>query len=253
MTPPKANKKLAKFIGTMLGRSPWEFGLVPDEDGFLKIKEFLKALHEEEGWRHVRESLLNELLLTVPDAPFEISEGNIRATDRTHLRYPSVSADPPVLLYVCVREKAYPRVVEKGIAPSFTDQVILAADQQMARRIGRRRDAAPVMLTVETEKAQAQGVVFSDAGEGLFLADFVPPRCFTGPPLPREKPAPKAPPKKTPRQPAEGTHIHAGSFTPVLDQKPGGSDKKTTGKKKDPDWKKDRRRIRRQKQKGGLP
>ncbi|MDY6825469.1 MAG: hypothetical protein SWH68_16980 [Thermodesulfobacteriota bacterium] len=250
---PKANKKLAKFIDTMLGRCPWEFGLVPDARGYVKIKEFLKALNEEEGWRHVRQSLLNELLLTVPDAPFEISEGHIRATDRSHLRPPVDAAEPPVLLYVCVRGKAYPRVIEHGISPSFADQVVLAVDRQMAEKIGKRRDAEAITLTVETEKAQAGGVVFNQAGEGLFLAEFIPPGCFTGPPPPREKPAPRPAAKKPPQQPAEGTQTRAGTFTPSLSDKSGVAGNKKAGKKKEPDWKKDRKRIRREKQKGNLP
>ncbi|MDY6904261.1 MAG: hypothetical protein SWH61_06220 [Thermodesulfobacteriota bacterium] len=254
MSTSKANKKLAKFIGTMLGRAPWEFGLVPDESGYVKIREFLKALNEEPVWRHVREAMLNEVLMTVPGAPFEISGGYIRATDRERLTEPVACSHPPALLYVCVRGKAYPHALEKGIAPSFADDVVLADDREMAEKIGRRRDAAPVTLTVQTATATADGVVFRQAGEGLFLADFVPPGCFTGPALPRERYERKSVPAEKPqKQPPKGTQNRAGTFTPALESSTGRADKKKTGKKKDPDWKKDRKRIRREKQKGSWP
>ena len=52
-------EQLAKIISYILGRNPAEFGLVPDSDGFVKIKEFLKALSEEEGLKYVRTSNIN--------------------------------------------------------------------------------------------------------------------------------------------------------------------------------------------------
>ena len=46
----KSPKQLSKFISYMLGRKPAEFGLVPDQDGFVKIKEFIKArMNNHEG------------------------------------------------------------------------------------------------------------------------------------------------------------------------------------------------------------
>jgi len=46
----------------MLGHRPDEFGLVPDSEGFIPYKELLQAIHEEEGWRYVRRSHINEVL-----------------------------------------------------------------------------------------------------------------------------------------------------------------------------------------------
>ncbi len=42
-------EQLAKFISYILGRNPAEFGLVPDPEGFVKIKEFLKAARRRRG------------------------------------------------------------------------------------------------------------------------------------------------------------------------------------------------------------
>ena len=56
----KHTQKLAKFLDYVLGRNPDEFGLVPDEQGYVKIKELLKALNQEEGWRHLRLANINE-------------------------------------------------------------------------------------------------------------------------------------------------------------------------------------------------
>ena len=44
----RSPKQLAKFFNYVLGRRPDEFGLVTDKEGFVKIKELIKATNEEE-------------------------------------------------------------------------------------------------------------------------------------------------------------------------------------------------------------
>ncbi|MFP4446981.1 MAG: hypothetical protein ACLFPD_12130, partial [Desulfosudaceae bacterium] len=146
----QANKKLAKLITYILGHAPGEFGLVPDAEGFVKTKEFIKAVNEEAGWGHVRPALLNELRLTLPQLPFELRDDRIRAADRQRLAALRPAADLPPLLYTCIRGKALAHALNKGVLPTHHAQVILSADRDMAERIGRRRDAAPATLTVQT-------------------------------------------------------------------------------------------------------
>jgi putative RNA 2'-phosphotransferase len=177
------------MLAYVLGRRPDEFGLIPDEEGFVRIKDLLKALHEEEGWGYVNFSHLNEVLLSAPGIPFEIRQNDIRSADRTAPDLGISAREPPKLLYACIRSRAYPHVHAEGIHPSSHPQVVLAADRVMAERLGRRIDPDPVILTVNVRCACEAGVVFEPSGEGLFLAGHIPPGCFSGPPVPREKPA----------------------------------------------------------------
>ena len=180
---------LAKMLAYMLGRRPDEFGLIPDADGFVRMKDFLKALHEEADWGYVNVSHLNEVLLSVPGAPFEIRENRIRCL---RLEIPDVEVEDrklPKLLYAAVRRRAYPHVHAEGIRPSSHPQVVLAADRGMAERLGRRSDPDPVILTVNVLSASEAGVMIVPSSEGLFLADYVPPACFSGPSLPPDKPS----------------------------------------------------------------
>jgi putative RNA 2'-phosphotransferase len=185
---------LAKMLAYVLGRRPDEFGLIPDADGFVRVKELLKALHEEEGWGYVNLSHLNEVLLSVPGAPIEIRENDIRAVDRSTPDLGGSARELPKLLYACIRRRAYPHVHAEGIHPSSHPRVVLTVDRMLAERLGRRIDPDPVILTVNVRCACEAGVGFDPAGEGLFLADRVPPDCFSGPPVPREKPADSAKP-----------------------------------------------------------
>lgn len=199
MTKRRSLERLAKFISYILGRNPAEFGLVPDSDGFVKIKEFLKAVSEEDGLKYVRRSNINEILITLPNPPVEIRGNHIRAKHRHAMLTNIPAQNLPKLLYTCVRKKAYPSVLENGIRPMGSSHVILSSEPEMAKRIGRRRDTLPVRLVVQTEISLDKGITFYEAGETLYLAESIQPGCFTGPPLPKQKePATKRDPVDKP-------------------------------------------------------
>jgi putative RNA 2'-phosphotransferase len=187
MSQQRALIRLSKLTAYALGRKPDEFGLIPDPDGFIKIKEFLKALHEEEGFKYVRRLHIEEILISRTDPPVEIKGNLIRATDRDKLPPQIPAQNLPGLLYTCVRRKAYPVVLEKGIFSASCHRIVLSADRDLAVRIGKRIDPAPVLLTVQTDKSTQAGTIFSSAGDTLFLAESIPNDCFTGPPLPKQK------------------------------------------------------------------
>ena len=227
-------KQLAKFFNYVLGRRPDEFGLVTDRQGFVKIKELIKATNEEEGLKYVRRSHINEIMVTLPDHGLEVAENMIRAQNREHLPKQSFALDPPKLLYTCVRKKAYPHVLEKGIRPSGYSRIILSASSGMAERMGRRSDHAAVLLTVNVGQAEDKGVVFFQAGESMFMAEYIPPGCFSGPPLLKEQPEARKADKSEP----DPAHTMAGSFFLDLDKKanrvPPGARQKRRHKKNKP-------------------
>jgi putative RNA 2'-phosphotransferase len=243
MNKTKSTQILAKFIAYILERRPDEFGLVTDSEGYIKIKELLKALNEEKGFRHVRRSHLNEILYSIANPPFEIVENRIRAKNRAHLPRPDVARDLPKLLYTYIRRKAHPFVTDKGIYPTGYQQVVLSGKRALAERMGRRSDPEPVILTVHVKKSLDNGVRFYQAGGLLFLAASIPPDCFSGPPLPKEKPE-----KLKQAQPNSAKQLEAaGSFLIDLDNTGGKS------KKRGRDWKGKKKRMKMQKRKRERP
>ena len=226
-------KQLAKFLNYVLSRRPDEFGLVTDKEGFVKIKELIKATIEEEGLKYVRRSHINEIMITLPNHGLEVAENLIRAINREHLPKQSFALDPPKLLYTCVREKAYPYVLDKGIMPTGFSKVILSSNRDLAQRMGRRSDTAAVLLTVQVNQSEVKGVVFFTAGESLFLADYIPPDCFSGPPLPKDLPDTR----KADKPQKEPAKMPAGSFFLDLNKKehpvtPGARQEKRNKKQK---------------------
>jgi putative RNA 2'-phosphotransferase len=241
---------IAKLISYILGCNPAEFGLVPDPHGFVKIKEFLKALSEEQRLKHVRRSNINEILITLPNPPIEIKGNCIRAKHRLAIPTNTPAQNLPKLLYTCVRRKAYPSVLENGIRPMGFSHVILSSEPGMAERIGKRKDPMPVQLVVQTETSLDKGIMFYEAGETLYLAESIQPGCFTGPPLPKQK-----------ELTAKREIVHE----PMIDRMPGSFMLKLKGKdardktsqqkskQKSADWKKETKKGKKQKRKRERP
>lgn len=235
-------KSNAKIIQYILGHRPDEFGLVPDEQGFVKIKTLIKALHEDPDWRFMKTSNLQELILSLDPPPIEIQGALIRAADRHHLPAIRPASQLPKLIYATVRRRAYPLVLEKGLKPGGDGHIILTPDRDMAVRLGHRVDNEPVVLTIQTAAAQSSGIGFKQYGRSLYLADIIPAGTFTGPPLPREREKPAKPEKKPVVQPP----ISPGSYFPDLSPDTVPAIPNRRGKKEKA-WQKERRRARKQK------
>jgi putative RNA 2'-phosphotransferase len=109
--------------------------------------------------------------------------------------------------------------------------------------MGRRSDHAAVLLTVQVSQAEEKGVVFFQSGETIFMAEYIPPGCFSGPPLPKELPDTR----KADKSKTEPAKPPAGSFFLDLEKKehpaaPGARQKKRDKKQKQrrerPPWRK---------------
>jgi putative RNA 2'-phosphotransferase len=141
-------------------------------------------------------------------------------------------------------------VIEKGIGPTSHAQVILSSKRNMAERIGRRSDSSPVLLTIQVQKTIAEGIVFFEAGETLYLADSIPVGCFTGPPLPKEKTEAAKPEKsKDPdsRKIAGSYLVDVAALIPETTHKGRKKKGKELRKEKDRKW------MRKQQKKAGAP
>ncbi len=244
--PPINNlKKQARFLIYILGLRPDEFGLVPDREGYVKIKELLKAVHEEDGWRSFRLANINEMLVSLPDPPFEINESRIRAKNTLQITKRVSPINQPKLLFTCVRPKALYTILEKGILPMGRKHVILSPDKNMAVRIGKRIHASPALLTVNVENAIQQGTLFLQAGETLFLARNIPPGCFKAPSLPKE---PRLAKSKEPLKSKKRDKTPGSFFPDLIEPVKPVEPKKMTRKQrreKDLEWKKSRKKMRR--------
>lgn len=247
MPPIKNDIKLARLLNYILGRRPDEFGLVPDTEGYIAIKELIKVLHEEK-WGRVRPAHLETLPYRLPMAGIEMTPNRIRAGERDQL--PQISACPavPKQLFTGIRRKAYAATAQNGLtAQRYPERVVLFADLELARRVGRRRDADPLIVTVQTTVAQAAGVQFERFGQAVYLATGIPANCCRLPPPPKPKRARRAEgdtPKVLPSHPA-------GSYTLDWDHLTSTAPSAKPSPKKSKQWRRERKRLRRMKRIAG--
>lgn len=239
-----AIRKLAKFLVTILGREPDQFGLLLDSDGYVTIKALMKALAEEPGWRHIRSNQLREVIYMDRSPVIQIDGNRIRAVDRSNLQAPQIVDAPPKQLYYPVRRKAYPGILERGLRMNASlERIILAADRGMADRLGRRIDSSPVILTVNTEMARSLGVGVWRYGRRLYLLDGLPNGCFNGPPLPKQSPEART------KRPAEAQEAPKtpGSYLMNLATERQPANRPAHGKRRSRknEWKRERKRRNR--------
>ena len=203
---------LCRFLSYVLARRPDEFGLIPDSDGWIPVKELLQALHEEEGWRYVRQGHINELMMDRGRDVFKLDGGYMKAAER-HFSEPEPVApkDLPKLLYTAVRSRAHPVVMEKGLTVPKGRWLVLSASKSMAIRIGRRKDPEAVILEIGAASAGAGGAGFFSFGD-LFLAESLPDECILGPQAPPRPPA--SPAKTSGPSKEQALPIRSGDFTP---------------------------------------
>ncbi|NGZ75035.1 RNA 2'-phosphotransferase [Saccharibacillus alkalitolerans] len=81
---------------------------------------------------------------------------------------------PPSVLYHGTSRHALPSIAEHGLLPMGREYVHLSAETQFAALAGRRKGRL-VMLRLDTAAASEAGVVFYDAGSGVWLAERIPP------------------------------------------------------------------------------
>ena len=238
---------LSRFMIYILGHRPDEFGLVPDRDGFLTLKELLWALHEEPGWSHVRQAHINEVLVGREKPLFQTEGNKIRTVERQwRLNLDEPFNILPKILYLAIRRKAHPHVMEKGLALWGDDRyLILSPDPDMAQRMGRRRDHKPVLLEIMASSAQGAGMLFFPFGE-LFLTREILPRFIAGPPVSKEVIKTRAEEKDE----GEKARPYLGGGTFILDIKRDPESLRRAKGKKQKGWKEEAKKIRKRKREG---
>jgi putative RNA 2'-phosphotransferase len=236
-------KELGKIVEYILLHRPDEFGLFLDDDGSLPIKELMWALHEEEGWKYVRRGHLKELAYSHREPAFTLEQNCIKP--KQPRKQISSAAVPPRLLFYAAKRKAYPVILKHGLRPGGRPYVPLATTEEIALRIGRRRDPKPILLTIHAAQAHDEGHAFSPCGELLYLVKTLPPPFLSGPPL-RESPKPtKVSRPKDPEPDKADIPEMVGSF--LLDPARDPDPMRRERRKKDKDRKRQRSRERRHK------
>jgi len=170
---------ISRKMSYALRHNPEKYGLELAQDGSVEMETFLRAMN---GMHHfdppLTEAMIREVMAHAEKQRFAIEDGRIRALygHSFQIKVDHKEAMPPAVLYHGTARRFLDSIMEKGLLPMGRQYVHMSADIETAEQVGRRRDNRPAILTIDAEKAAAEGIKFYIGNDKVWLADQVPPR-----------------------------------------------------------------------------
>ncbi|MBE1444687.1 RNA 2'-phosphotransferase [Paenibacillus sp. OAS669] len=176
----KSEISLSKFMTRLLRHTPESHGLTLDpEDGSCPFDQLVAVIQAEPRWRRVTAEDIRTVVANSDKQRFEIRGDRIRARyGHSHDKVQYTPGTPPAVLYHGTNTEALPSILREGLRPMNRKYVHLSEGTHFAAMAGSRRGEL-VMLTIDTGKAESEGVAFYYAGNEVWLAEAVPASCCT--------------------------------------------------------------------------
>ena len=157
-----APERLSRFLALVLRHRAHDFGLAPDNEGFVPLAALVEVVERHASPPAGRAEVL--AVLADPHQPrFELADGRVRAR-YGHARAQTTVAyaplEPPEFLYHGTSPAALAHIRRDGLHPGKRQYVHLARERAEAERVSVRRAQTPLVLTVHARAAHAAGVVF---------------------------------------------------------------------------------------------
>jgi putative RNA 2'-phosphotransferase len=174
-------KRISKFASKVLRHEPDLIGLELDADGYVMVDDLLAGMARK-GLRVSREELV-EVVETNDKRRFSFSEDRrrIRAVQghSVKLEGSTVSpAAPPAVLYHGTADRNVGSILAQGLVPVSRIHVHLSLDIATATAVGKRH-GRPVIFKIDAARANADGIIFYLAENGVWLCDALPPIYLT--------------------------------------------------------------------------
>lgn len=165
----------------MLRHDPGRIGITLDDQGWVGVETLITACRTK-GKSAVRRIDRDLLAIVVRDNDkqrFELDLVNDRIRARQGHSVEDVKIDfeerdPPEFLYHGTIAMNLASIFATGLRPGSRHHVHLSPDIETAQRVGARR-GKPVILRVAAETMAKAGHMFWISGNGVWLADQVPP------------------------------------------------------------------------------
>jgi putative RNA 2'-phosphotransferase len=177
---------LGRVVTGILRHFPEKYGLTMDPHGWVSLPLMVRNVSgQHRGYRWLRVHHIVAIAETDAKGRYEVKDDRIRAT---YGHTVDVDLDLPTdhipeQLFFPVTEAEVAIVLEVGLRPSDRKKVHLSKTAADAKAAGAVRTPNPVLLAVDTKRAQEGGVVIKRAGKTVFLVDAVPAEFLARVPL----------------------------------------------------------------------
>jgi putative RNA 2'-phosphotransferase len=198
--------KVSKYLSRHLRHQPERLGLTLGPGGWVDIDDLLTACRTH-GFTLTRAEL-DDVVATNDKRRFTLdpSGTRIRAAQghSVDVDLGLDPAEPPAVLFHGTGRASLPAILDQGLRPMGRRHVHLSADEATAVDVGRRH-GPPVVLTVDAGAMAAAGWTFSQADNGVWLVDAVPPAYMRAQANPRPPPRTPAARRRAGADQVEGT------------------------------------------------
>lgn len=173
----RSNKSLtdiSRFISLILRHKPETIGICLDEHGWASVSELIAGIA---ATRPFNMEMLEEIVRTDNKQRYSFNEDKtlIRA-NQGHSIPVDVELEqklPPDILWHGTGEKYVTSIEKQGLLPKSRLYVHLSGDYDTAVNVGCRH-GKPVVYEVNTRQMQADGYVFYQSVNGVWLTKHVP-------------------------------------------------------------------------------
>jgi putative RNA 2'-phosphotransferase len=173
----------SKFLSYVLRHEPQAIGLSLDSEGWGSLDVVIAGATQQ--GRMLSRELVEQVVASSDKKRFELSADgqriravqghSTRSVDRTF-----EPKEPPDVLFHGTAARFVELIRREGLKPGSRHYVHLSADEQTARAVGQRY-GSPVVLRVDAKSMHAQGFVFHQAENGVWLAIAVPGKFLARP------------------------------------------------------------------------
>lgn len=173
----KEKKHISKFLSLALRHQPQLIGLALDEHGWVNVQQLIAASATKDV--HFTHAELETVVATNEKKRFAFSEdgSRIRASQghSIDVNLQLTPQQPPSLLYHGTIATFVDSIKANGLQKMERHHVHLSATVATAKQVGGRR-GQPIVLTVLAGQMQADGFVFYQSANEVWLTDSVPPQ-----------------------------------------------------------------------------
>ena len=174
------SKQTSKFLSLVLRHAPERIGIVLDEQGWTDVDALITKTNAS-GVALDRATLL-DIVATSDKQRFTLSAdgARIRAAQghSVEIDLDLSPAVPPAVLFHGTARTNVDAILADGLRPGRRRHVHLSPDMETAHRVGMRH-GAPVIFEVATARMHADGLVFWQADNGVWLTAHVAPTYLT--------------------------------------------------------------------------
>ena len=178
---------VSRLLSRILRHEPDMVGIRLDRHGWVSVEDLIRAIERvarKEGAAKrlrtlptVTKDVIMAVVATSDKQRFSLSPDGtrIRAAQghsiRVELGYPE--AEPPTMLYHGTTWSSWVNIAAEGLTPQTRHAVHLSKDVDTATRVAARH-GQPLVLVVDAARMFADGYVFSQSDNGVWLTQHVP-------------------------------------------------------------------------------